>query len=206
MAVLKILNKIQVFLFDFFNNVTGVVLTIILGSVIAGIVSRYIFNSPFIWTEELCTVMLVYLGFCSAPMATIAQEHIVADFFKNLLPPKYNKALSIIIRLVSIAFFIILAISCIHYIPGRTYKTPTLYIPRYAFYIPVLVSTIAMSYSLCVHMINDFFPGYDYFKQRQAARDEAQKLIEEEENIEQEARMDAFMKHAKETRHDGGQV
>ena len=196
-VILKGLNRIQVFLFDFFNNVTGAVLAMILLTVLAGIVSRYVFNRPFMWTEELATVLLVYLAFCSAPMATISKEHIVADFFKNMLPQRYERALSIIIRLVTIVFFVSLAISSINFIQGRTFRTAVLRIPRHVFYIPVLVGTLSMSFSTIVHMLNDFFPGYDYFMKRKEALEEANKQKEKEEAQAQVARMEKFLKSSK---------
>lgn len=192
--MLKILNKIQVALYDLFYNVTGVVLAFILAIVLAGIVSRYIFNSPFIWTEEVCTILMVYLAYFSAIMATIAQEHVVADFFKGLLPKRFNKLLTFVIRLFEIFFFVFVAYSCILYIPRyKTYRTPTLLIPRFVFYIPVLTGTIAMVYAICVHVINDLIPGYNYFQQRKEDREQAFKRQEEEEEKELIDKMDSFM-------------
>ena len=201
--MLRTLNKIQVSLYDFFNNLTAVVLAIILSSVTAGIVSRYIFNNPFMWTEELCTIMMVFLAFFSAPLATISKEHIVADFFKNLIPAKYGRIMGIIIRLFEIAFFTMLAISCIKYIPGRTFKTTVLRFPRYGYYIPVLIGTLVIIYSLCVHMLNEFFPGCDYFKQRQEEREQEIKRQDEEEQQAILGRMDSFMDEVEKSQKGG---
>ena len=197
--MLKILNKIQVVLYDIFNNLAAIVLTVILCTVTAGIVSRYIFNNPFMWTEELCTILMVYLAFLAAPLATIAQEHIVADFFKTLIPARFSRVLSFVIRLFEIAFFVILARSCILYIPGRTFRTATLGIPRIVYYIPVLAGTLVMIYSLCVHLLNDLFPGFDYFKQRQEKREEEIKRQEKAEEQEMINRMDTFMDDVEKT-------
>ena len=191
--MMKILNKIQVALYDIFQNLTAVVLAIILTTVTLGIVSRYVFNRPFMWTEELCTIMLVFLAFFSAPMATIAQEHIVADFFKSLIPEKYRRILSIIIRAFEIFFFVFLAYSTILYIPGRTFRTTALRFPRFGYYVPVLIGTLVIIYSLCVHMLNDFFPGFDLFKERRHRMEEKAKYEEDQENRNLEASMDSFM-------------
>jgi TRAP-type C4-dicarboxylate transport system permease small subunit len=202
---MKILNKLQVLLYDFFYNITGLVLAVILSTVLAGIVSRYIFNKPFIWTEELCTILMVYLAYFSAPMATIAQEHVVADFFKGLLPTKFNRILTLVIRLFEIGFFVIVAISCIHYIPNKTYRTPTLLIPRFVFYIPVLVGTVVMVYAICVHVLNDIVPGYNYFKQRQEAREQELKRQEQAEEQELISRMDSFMDEVEKSAKEKGE-
>jgi TRAP-type C4-dicarboxylate transport system permease small subunit len=198
--MLKILNKIQVILYDFFLNITAFVLAVIMLTVLAGIVSRYVFNAPFSWTEELCTILLVYLAFFSAPLATIAQEHIVADFFKNLLPEKFSRKLAFVIRLFEIFFFVMLAISCIHFIPGRTFRSTMLKVPRLGYYFPVLVGTIVMIYSLCVHLLNDLFPGFDLFKQRQDLKDAEIKQQEIEEGKELVKSVDAFMDKVEESK------
>lgn len=191
--LIKVLNKLQVRLYDFFLNITAIVLAIVLITVLLGIISRYFFNAPFIWTEELCTILMVYLAFFSAPMATISQEHVVADFFKNLLPPSFSRKLAFIIRLFEIGFFVVLAVSCIHYIPGRTFRTATLRLPRVVYYIPVLIGTLAMIYSLCVHALNDLFPGFDLFRQRQEAKEAELKRQETEEEKALIGSMDAFI-------------
>ena len=203
MIVIKILNRIQVILYEFFNNITAGVLAVIICTVTAGVVSRYVFNKPFIWTEELCTVLLIYLAFCSAPMATISKEHIVADFLLNMIPPKFQKILSVFIRLVEITFFLALTISCARFIPGRTFRSAVLGITRHAYYIPVLVGSAAMVYSLLVHMLNGVFPGYDYFSQRKEARENEVRLMEEKEQERVNADMDAFVGAAEKKQHGG---
>ena len=191
--MMKVLNKIQLAIYDFYYNVTGAVLGVIIITVTLGIVSRYVFNRPFLWTEEVCTILLVYLAYCSAPMATISQDHIVADFLLKLLPKKLNKVMAIIIRIASIGFFAFLTYSCLKFIPGKTYRTPALRLPRIVFYIPVLVGAAAIVYSLIVHLLNDFFPGYDFYIQRKQAKEEALRLEEEKENEEAARKVDSFM-------------
>ena len=190
---MDILNRIQVKIYDFFYNITGVVLAVILITVTLGIVSRYIFNDPFMWTEELCTILMVYLAYFSAPMATISQEHVVADFFKNLLPQKWSKPLAFIIRIFEIAFFVILARSCILFMPSRTYRTTALRLHRNIYFIPVLIGTVCMIYSLCVHVLNDLFPGFDYYKKRREQKDQEIKRLEQAEEQELVTSMDSFM-------------
>jgi len=193
---MKGLNKAMVVMYDVFMNLTAGVLAVILITVILQVVSRYVFNRAFTWTEELCTILLVYLAFFAAPMPTIAQKHMVADFFRGLIPKKLNWALGYIIRFSSIFFFAMLAISCIHYIPNRSFKTPALQLPRYVFYIPVLIGTLAMIYAEIVNLLNEFFPGFNYYKQRQDQRDAEAARIEEQEKMAMVASMDSFMDKA----------
>jgi TRAP-type C4-dicarboxylate transport system permease small subunit len=192
-VVMKVLNKIIVGLYDLLENLGAVVLTVILSTVLLGIISRYVFNRPFIWTEEVCTLLMVYLAYLSAPLATISKEHVVADFFKNLLPKKFDHVLTFVIRFFEIFFFVYVAVSCIHYIPGRTYITPALRIPRIAFYIPVLTGTLVILLSVVIHVLNDLIPGYDYFRQRKELREKEALAKEKQEEREMLERIDSFM-------------
>jgi TRAP-type C4-dicarboxylate transport system permease small subunit len=191
--VMKILNKIILGIYDLFENLGGIVLTVILSSVLLGIVSRYVFNRPFIWTEEVCTLLMVYLAYLSAPLATISKEHVVADFFKSLLPKKFELILIFVIRFFEIFFFVYVALSCIHYIPGRTYITPALRIPRIAFYAPVFIGTVVILLSTVIHVLNDLIPGYDYFRQRKELREKEIQDMEKQEEQKMLERMDSFM-------------
>jgi TRAP-type C4-dicarboxylate transport system permease small subunit len=190
---MKVLNRIIVIFYDLFETLGAIVLAVILSTVLLGIVSRYVFNRPFIWTEEVCTLLMVYLAYLSAPLATISKEHVVADFFKNILPKKFDYALTFIIRLFEIFFFVYVALSCIHYIPGRTYITPALRIPRIAFYVPVLAGTLVILLSIVIHVLNDLIPGYDYFWQRKEAREKAMQDKEKQEERKMLERMDSFL-------------
>jgi TRAP-type C4-dicarboxylate transport system permease small subunit len=203
--VMSALNKIVVILYDFFQTLGAIVLTVILTTVFLGIVSRYMFNRPFIWTEEVCTLLMVYLAYLSAPLATISKEHVVADFFKNLLPKRFNYVLTFIIRLFEIFFFVYVALSCIHYIPGRTYITPALRIPRVAFYAPVLAGTLVILLAIVIHLLNDLIPGYDYFKQRKERVEKEIQEKEKEEERELLERMDSFLDEV-EKQKEGGNV
>ncbi|MDR2433759.1 MAG: TRAP transporter small permease [Treponema sp.] len=192
-VIMKVLNRIIVIFYDLFETLGAIVLAVILSTVLLGIVSRYVFNRPFIWTEEVCTLLMVYLAYLSAPLATISKEHVVADFFKNILPKKFDYALTFIIRLFEIFFFVYVALSCIHYIPGRTYITPALRIPRIAFYVPVLAGTLVILLSIVIHVLNDLIPGYDYFWQRKEAREKAMQDKEKQEERKMLERMDSFL-------------
>jgi TRAP-type C4-dicarboxylate transport system permease small subunit len=191
--MMKVLNKLIVKLYDLFQILGGIVLAVIMSTVLAGILSRYVFNRPFTWTEELCTFLMVYLAYLTAPLATISSEHVVADFLKSIMPKKFSYVMNYVIRFFEIFFFIFVARSCIHYIPKRTFMTPVLHIPRAAFYIPVLVGTLLMILSIVIHLLNDIIPGYDYFQQRKEDREKEVQRREEEEEQAVLRRMDSFM-------------
>ena len=50
-----------------------------LGLIILQVVSRYIFNSPFTWTEELARFALLWFTFVSAEFVMARRIHIAVD-------------------------------------------------------------------------------------------------------------------------------
>jgi TRAP-type C4-dicarboxylate transport system permease small subunit len=187
------MNRLQVWVYDIFQNIGAVILASILLAVLAGVISRYIFNMPFAWTEELVTTAMVYLCFTCAPLATISKSHIVADFLKSVVPKKAEKVLSVVIRLLEILFFVVVAISCARYMVGRTFRSAALRLPRTVFYTPILISTSIMVVFIVLDFFNDLFPGYNYFMQRKKKIDDEEAKIEEAERLRVQAEMDAFM-------------
>ena len=66
-------------------------------------------------------------------------------------------------------------------------------IPRQWYYVPVVVMCIYMAFAVVVDLLNELFPGYNYWRQRQ---DELDKLAEAEEAAlmkESMESVDAFM-------------
>lgn len=91
------------------NKIIGVIGCLVLSAIMllitAGIISRYFFNSPFSWTEEVTTFLMVYLCYISAALTTVAKKHIVADFFIGKAPEKFQKAVSYFSRGLMLLFF-----------------------------------------------------------------------------------------------------
>jgi TRAP-type C4-dicarboxylate transport system permease small subunit len=187
------MNRLQVWVYDIFQNIGAFILAVIMLTVLAGVVSRYFFNMPFSWTEELVTTAMVYLCYTCAPLATISKSHVVADFLKSVVPKKVEKPLSVAIRLLEIFFFLVVAISCARYIPGRTFRSAALRLTRPIFYAPILIGTSVMVIFIILDLFNDFFPGYNYFMERKKEIDEEEARIEELEKQRMQADMDAFM-------------
>lgn len=87
---MKVLNRILYWCYQIVQVIGAVVLAAIMLIVTAGIISRYFFNSPFSWTEEVTTFLMVYLCYISAALTTIQKKHIVADFFITKAPPQIS--------------------------------------------------------------------------------------------------------------------
>ena len=81
---MKYINKLEEWL-------GGALFIAIFGILIAQILSRQVFHSPLIWSEELAKLLFVYVGMLGISVAVRKQEHVFIDFLTNLMPEKIRK-------------------------------------------------------------------------------------------------------------------
>ena len=70
----------------------------------AGVVSRYVFNSPIIWTDELATFLFLWLAMIGAVVALRHDGHMRLTTFANWVGPRWGGWLATIASLVLIVF------------------------------------------------------------------------------------------------------
>lgn len=179
------------------NKIIGVIGCLVLSAIMllitAGIISRYFFNSPFSWTEEVTTFLMVYLCYISAALTTVAKKHIVADFFIGKAPEKFQKAVSYFSRGLMLLFFLVVCISVAKLIPQLTWTSAVLEIPRKYYYLPVFSMCAFMFAAVSVDILNDIFPGYDIISQENARIQEEERQKEQEEAEVIQKNLDAFL-------------
>ncbi|HEX3862285.1 MAG TPA: TRAP transporter large permease subunit [Stellaceae bacterium] len=70
----------------------------------AGVVSRYVFDSPIMWTDELGTFLFLWLAMLGAVVALRRDGHMRLTTFVNWCSPAWNGWLGSVAALVVIAF------------------------------------------------------------------------------------------------------
>lgn len=70
------------------------------------VLSRFVFESPLDFTEELSRVLLIWLVFVSAARGMALAEHFVVDAMLLLLPPAVASAISYVVDAVCVAFML----------------------------------------------------------------------------------------------------
>lgn len=83
---------------------------------IAGVVSRFIFNSAITVTDELNVIFIVLVTFAGLSYAARRGRHIRMSALYDLMPPKVRKALMVIMSSVTAAFMFFLAYYTCFYI------------------------------------------------------------------------------------------
>ena len=71
---------------------------------LAGVVSRYVFNAPLTWSDELASILFLWLAMLGAVIALRRGEHMRLTTLVNRLSPDSRAWVNLFARLVVIAF------------------------------------------------------------------------------------------------------
>lgn len=84
--------------------------------VMAGIISRTVFNSPFTWTEEAARLCFIWLVFLGISYGTKYDKHINVTIILDKMPKKVSAAFTIFWDLVALAVFLWVSFYGVKYI------------------------------------------------------------------------------------------
>jgi tripartite ATP-independent transporter DctM subunit len=82
----------------------------------AGVVSRYVFNSPIMWTDELATFLFLWLAMFGAVVALRHDGHMRLTTFVNWCAPKLGNWLGTVAELVVIVFVLEIIVPAMAYL------------------------------------------------------------------------------------------
>ena len=75
---------------------------------ILGVFFRYVMQSPFMWTEEVASYLLVWMGFTAINIALRQDRHIKVEVLPKLVPPVVAKIVGYLVDALIAFFFIVL--------------------------------------------------------------------------------------------------
>jgi len=102
----RVAGAIRSLVDEVLSHLGAAILTAIILVVLGGVVSRYVFNASFSWTEEAGLWLFTYLIFAVLPIATRRSRHIALNIVHDLLPPRGRSVVSILAT-ATIAYTII---------------------------------------------------------------------------------------------------
>lgn len=91
----------------------GVLLAAIVALITANVFMRYVLNSSLSWGEELILWIFVWFVWIAVSLAFKRGEHIRITLLFDMLGPRGQKALQVLVSLLIIAFLITLSLECI---------------------------------------------------------------------------------------------
>jgi tripartite ATP-independent transporter DctM subunit len=89
----------------------------------AGVVSRYVFNRPLFWTDELANALFLWLAMLGVVVALRANAHMRLNTLVAWLPPRWGRRCSAIASLVVIAFVLEILLPARDYLSQQQYVT-----------------------------------------------------------------------------------
>ena len=84
--------------------------------VMAGIISRVVFNSPFTWTEEAARLVFIWLIFMGISYGTKYDKHINVTIVLDKMPKKVSVLFTIFWDIVALAIFVLIGFYGVQYI------------------------------------------------------------------------------------------
>ncbi len=81
-----------------------------IGVLLAGVVSRYVFQQPLVWSDELASMMFLWLSMFGAALALRRGEHMRMTAFVSRLSPERRAFVDTLAIAASIAFLALLVI------------------------------------------------------------------------------------------------
>lgn len=140
------------------------VLAVLIAVTVAGVVLRYIFNSPFKWMEEYQLASMVWLSFLGAPVAFTHKGHVAIELIVDSLPMVAQKIARVLIGVVvylTISYLFVRSLDFLELFTRTGRSTPIIGIPYTVVYGIAPVSCVLMVISYTgtefVEAIKDLF-------------------------------------------------
>ena len=87
------------------------------------VISRFVFDSPITWSEEISRLLLVWLSFIGAAAALKRDEHVRFTYLIDKLPPKLQKVIKVLNDGIVVVFFAVVVFYSIK-ITVSSWETP----------------------------------------------------------------------------------
>lgn len=129
-------------------------LVVILTATFAQVVARFVFDSPFFWTEELARYCYVWLSFLGAVVVTASRTHIAVELFEQRLGRLPRLVLNCFGLVAVIVTCAALAIGSWTALLGLTGSSPALGIPTVVLYGVVYGSFVAMALHAAANLVD----------------------------------------------------
>lgn len=109
--------------------------------VFAQVIARFLFHSPFSWSEELARYLQVWLVLLGAAACMQRGQHIAIDFLANLMPPPLARGLAVLMNLIIVGYMLVVLRFSADLMEVTSYQTsPAMQIPMSAVYLSIPVS------------------------------------------------------------------
>ncbi|WP_407638568.1 TRAP transporter large permease subunit [Aureimonas ureilytica] len=103
--------------------VAALLLVGIIGLLLMGVVSRYVFSIPVVWIDEAASIAFLWLAMLGAAIAIDRAEHLRLTIFLNMLPERLRGLASTLGLLLVATFLVALLEPAVEYVVEESYLT-----------------------------------------------------------------------------------
>lgn len=145
------------------SNAVGVVGALILVAMLLlialAVITRYVFNSPITWSDQVATYGLVYITFIGAPRVLARRGHVAVDILESSLSEPRRRLLHVLVdiagMLYCIAFFL-LASREVHRIVQRGAEFSDAFtLPQWMVYIVIPIGAGLLALQFLANLLED---------------------------------------------------
>lgn len=161
---------------------SGLFLLIILSTMAAHVIARYLFDDPFQWSEEVAKLALIWMTFISAAFVMAEHRHIAVDMITSRISDRVN----LLIECVS---YVIIAFSCLLLLIGGAnfvwyvgkVGSPALGVPKSFWYGAGMAGLLLMAMHAIVNLVQVILTGKPIPRETQAEEEALRLEMEQSE-------------------------
>lgn len=136
------------------NGVSFSALAALLLSVLWGVLTRYVTESPAVWTSELSGILFTWVVFIGTMTAFRDGRHIRVTLLLDKLPEAMRKVLKTLTDLIVLAFLVYVTYLSVRMMMlGVTRLSPVMRIPFSWVYLATVISFAAMSVTAVLRLL-----------------------------------------------------
>lgn len=142
------------------KTVAGLLLLIIVSTMAAQVFARYVFGSPFQWSEEVARLALIWMTFISAAFVMAERRHIAVDMISSRVDDSgklFIECLSYIVVAGSCLLLLIGGANFVWYV-GKV-GSPALGVPKSWWYGAGMVGLLLMAIHSLVNLLQVWMTG-----------------------------------------------
>src|SRR5699024_1719384 len=117
-----VLRRVAVFIEE---DIPAVLMTVIVVSLTADVIGRYVFNSPVQSAAEIARIAFIWLVYLSVAAVARKGQHISIDVLTQLFSARWQAAVSVFVQLVTLAVMLYLIWNGVDYFLNGTFTSLT---------------------------------------------------------------------------------
>lgn len=136
------------------NTVSFAAISLLLGAVLWGVLTRYITESPAVWASELSGILFTWVVFTGSMTAFREGKHIRVTLLMDVLPARLRAMFRVLADILLIAFLVYVTYLSIRMMSlGATRVSPVMRIPFSWVYLATVISFAVMSATAILRLL-----------------------------------------------------